>query len=62
MRTPNSELIQQRNEAIFKDWTELCEKQHVRTDYALDQLQQKYFLQKNTIYRIVKSTINRNGF
>lgn len=61
MSRPNNELLQKRNEAIYKEWTEMCEKQHVRSDYALEQLGQKYYLQRNTIYRIVKS-VNKNGF
>lgn len=61
MSRPNTDLLRQRNEAICRDWDDMCENKHLRTDHVLETLQQKYYLQKNTIYRIVKSNNNRNG-
>lgn len=59
MSRPNLDLLRARNEAICRDWHDMCNVQNLRTDYALEQLQNKYYLQKNTIYKIVKG--NRNG-
>lgn len=60
MGRPNNDLIKQRNDAIYKEWQELCN-QHYKTDFALSQLRERFFLEKNTIYRIVKN-MSRNGF
>lgn len=64
MSRPNTDLLRQRNEAICRDFSEMSEVRHLRTEHVLDQLQQKYYLQKNTIYRIVKSnttSVSRDG-
>lgn len=57
----NSALIRERNEAIFRDWTHLHDTQKYQSEYVLEQLQQKYYLTSNTIYKIVKKVAN-GGF
>lgn len=63
MKRANTDLIRQRNEAIYRDFSEMSDVQHLRTDHVLERLQQKYYLQRETIYKIVRSQNSpRNGY
>lgn len=49
----NKELINNRNVLLKKDYEELYNKKRLRYDDCLDKLSEKYFLDKQTIHRIL---------
>ena len=49
----NKELINNRNVLLKKDYDELYNKKRLRYDDCLDKLSEKYFLDQQTIHRIL---------
>lgn len=53
MRSPASPLIQERNQAIFDRYSDLYFKQLLREEAIWPVLKKEFWLEKNTIYKIV---------
>lgn len=63
MKKANTDLIQKRNEAIYRDFVEMSDVQHLNTEHVLNKLQDRYYLQTETLCKIVRSVNKqRNGY
>ncbi|HEK20688.1 hypothetical protein [Mucilaginibacter sp.] len=49
----NQTLLNKRNQALFNEYAEMWGKQGMREDLIFEKLSEKYFLCRDTVYRII---------
>lgn len=49
----NQVLVKKRNQALFNDYAEMWGKQGMREDLIFEKLSEKYFLCRDTVYRLI---------